>query len=156
MIIFKVENTSDGKVYISHAVNNNPNNLGTGKYIKRAIKDFGITSFKREVLEEFESDESLGVIMDRVEYWIKKYKADNPKYGYNESVQEMIPQKKRLTKKLQVLLSPEDEDNLNTIIIQKSMENKIKPIPISRYVRNIIVEHIVQEISPEKQLTKQR
>jgi hypothetical protein len=34
------------------------------------------------------------------------------------------------------------------------MENKIKPIPISRYVRNIIVEHIVQEISPEKQLTK--
>ena len=94
--------------------------------------------------------------MDRVEYWIKKYKADNPKYGYNESVQEMIPQKKRLTKKLQVLLTPEDEDNLNTIIIQKSMENRIKPIPISRYVRNIIVEHIVQEISPEKQLTKQR
>jgi hypothetical protein len=68
----------------------------------------------------------------------------------------MIPQKKRLTKKLQVLLTPEDEDNLNTIIIQKSMENRIKPIPISRYVRNIIVEHIVQEISPEKQLTKQR
>jgi hypothetical protein len=156
MIIFKVENISDGKVYIGHAVNDNPNNLGTGKYIKRAVKDFGIISFKREVLEEFEPDESLGVIMDRVEYWIKKYKADNPKYGYNESVQEMIPQKKRLTKKLQVLLSPEDEDNLNTIIIQKSMENKIKPIPISRYVRNIIVEHIVQEISPEKQLTKQR
>jgi hypothetical protein len=156
MIIFKVENISDGKVYIGHAVNDNPNNLGTGKYIKRAVKDFGTISFKREVLEEFEPDESLGVIMDRVEYWIKKYKADNPKYGYNESVQEMIPQKKRLTKKLQVLLSPEDEDNLNTIIIQKSMENKIKPIPISRYVRNIIVEHIVHEISPEKQLTKQR
>jgi hypothetical protein len=156
MIIFKVENTSDGKVYIGYAVNDNPNNLGTGKYIKRAVKDFGTTSFNREVLEEFSNDESLGIIMDRVEYWIKKYKADNPKYGYNESVQEMIPQKKRLTKKLQVLLTPEDEDNLNTIIIQKSMENRIKPIPISRYVRSIIVEHIVQEISPEKQLTKQR
>jgi hypothetical protein len=156
MIIFKVENISDGKVYIGYAVNDNPNNLGTGKYIKRAVKDFGTTSFNREVLEEFSNDESLGIIMDRVEYWIKKYKADNPKYGYNESVQEMIPQKKRLTKKLQVLLTPEDEDNLNTIIIQKSMENRIKPIPISRYVRSIIVEHIVQEISPEKQLTKQR
>jgi hypothetical protein len=154
MIIFKVKNILDGKVYIGHAVNDNPNNLGTGKYIKRAVKDFGASSFEREVLEEFEGNESLGIIMDRVEYWIKKYKADNPKYGYNESVQEMIPQKKRLTKKLQVLLSPEDEDNLNTIIIQKSMENKIKPIPISRYIRNIIVEHIVQEISPEKQLTK--
>jgi len=156
MIIFKVENISDKKTYIGYAVNDNPNNLGTGKYIKRAVKDFGITSFKREVLETFSSDESLGTVMDRVEYWIKKYKSDNPKFGYNESVQEMIPQKKKLTKKLQVLLTPEDEDNLNTIIIQKSMENGIKPIPISRYVRNVIVEHIVKETSPEKQLTKTR
>jgi uncharacterized protein (DUF2235 family) len=156
MIIFKVENTTDKKVYIGNAVNDNPNNLGTGKYIKRAVKDFGTVSFEREVLETFDSDESLGLIMDRVEVWIKKYKADNPKYGYNESVQEMIPQKKKLTKKIQVLLTPEDEDNLNSIIIQKSMEHKIRPIPISRYVRSIIVEHIVHEISPEKQLTKQR
>jgi hypothetical protein len=34
------------------------------------------------------------------------------------------------------------------------METGIKPIPISRYVRNIIVEHIVEETSPEKQLIK--
>jgi hypothetical protein len=154
MIIFKVENISNGKNYIGYAINDNPNNLGSGKYIKRAVKDFGTTSFKREVLETFDADESLGVVMDRVEYWIKKFKSDNPKFGYNESVQEMIPQKKKLTKKLQVLLTPEDEDNLNTIIIQKSMETGIKPIPISRYVRNIIVEHIVEETSPEKQLIK--
>ena len=51
-----------------------------------------------------------------------------------------------------VLLTPEDEDNLNTIIIQKSMERGVRPIPISRYVRNIIVEHIVEETSAEKQL----
>lgn len=156
MIIFKVENILDGKVYIGYAVNDNPNNLGTGKYIKRAVKDFGVKSFNREVIEEFKEDESLAIIMDRVEFWIKKYKSDNPKYGYNESIHEMIPQKKKLTKKLQVLLTPEDEDHLNSIIIQKSMENKVKPIPISRYVRNIIVEHIVQEISPEKQLIKNR
>jgi hypothetical protein len=156
MIIFKVENISNGKTYVGYAINDNPNNLGTGKYIKRAVKDFGTTSFKREVLERFDADESLGIIMDRVEFWIKKFKSDNPKFGYNESVQEMIPQKKKLTKKLQVLLTPEDEDNLNTIIIQKSMESGIRPIPISRYVRNIIVEHIVEETSPEKQLTKNK
>ena len=92
--------------------------------------------------------------MERLEYWIKQHKADNPKYGYNESVQEMIPQKKKLTKKLQVLLTPEDEDNLNSIIIQKSMENKTKPLPVSKYVRNLIVEHIVTETAPEKQLIK--
>jgi hypothetical protein len=156
MIIFKVENISDGKVYIGHAVNDNANNLGTGKYIKRAVKDFGVTSFKRKVLEKFKPDESLGVIMDRVEYWIKKYKADNPKYGYNESVSESIPQKKKLTKKLQVLLSPDDEDNINRIIIQKAMEQNINPMSVSKYIRNLIVEHIVHEISLEKQLTKQK
>jgi hypothetical protein len=154
MVIFKVQNKTNNKVYIGNAVNNNPNNLGVGKYIKRAIKDFGASSFDRTVLEEFDSEESLGLIMDRTEYWIKHFKADNPKYGYNESVAEMIPQKKRLTKKVQVLLSPEDEDNLNSIIIQKSMENGIKPMPISKYVRSIIVEHIVKEISPEKTINK--
>lgn len=154
MKIFKVENQTDGKVYVGYSVNDNPNNLGSGKYIKRAVKDFGTKAFAKTILEEFDTDESLGHIMERVEFWIKKYKADNPKYGYNESVQEMIPQKKRLTKKLQVLLTPEDEDNLNTIIIQKSMETKTKPMPVSRYVRQLIVEHIVEETSPEKQLTK--
>ena len=92
--------------------------------------------------------------MARVEYWIKKFKSDNPKYGFNETVQELIPQKKRLTKKLQVLLTPSDEESLNQIIIQKSMENGVKPVAISRYVRQLIVEHIVDETKPEKQLIK--
>ena len=134
MTIFKVINETDGKVYVGYSVNDNPNNLGAGKYIKRAVKDFGTRSFQKTILEEFESEESLSHIMERLEFWIKNYKADNPKYGYNESVQELIPQKKRLTKKLQVLLTPEDEDNLNAIIIEKSMENKTKPLPVSRYV----------------------
>ena len=154
MTIFKVTNETDGKVYVGYSVNDNPNNLGAGKYIKRAVKDFGTKSFQKTVLEEFESEESLSHIMERLEFWIKNYKADNPKYGYNESVQELIPQKKRLTKKLQVLLTPEDEDNLNAIIIEKSMENKTKPLPVSKYVRQLIVEHIVEETSPEKQLIK--
>ena len=89
-----------------------------------------------------------------IELGLGTFRSNNPKYGYNESVQELIPQKKRLTKKLQVLLTPEDVDNLNTIIIQKSMENKTKPMPVSRYVRQLIVEHIVTETAPEKQLIK--
>ena len=154
MTIFKVTNETDGKVYVGYSINDNPNNLGAGKYIKRAVKDFGTRSFQKTILEEFESEESLSHIMERLEFWIKNYKADNPKYGYNESVQELIPQKKRLTKKLQVLLTPEDEDNLNSIIIEKSMENKTKPLPVSKYVRQLIVEHIVEETAPEKQLIK--
>ena len=156
MIIYKLQQEKTNKVYIGYSLNDNPNNFGTGKYIKRAVKDFGTMSFNREVVEVFAEDHSLSDVLKRVEYWINKFKSDNSKYGYNETVQELIPQKKRLTKKLQVLLTPEDEDSLNTIIIQKSMENRIKPVAISRYVRQLIVEHIVEETKPEKQLTKNK
>jgi len=154
MIIYKLQQKKTRMVYVGYSVNDNPNNYGTGKYIKRAVRDFGTKAFTREVLETFDHDESLSTIMTRVEYWIKKFKSDNPKYGFNETVQELIPQKKRLTKKLQVLLTPGDEESLNQIIIQKSMENGVKPVAISRYVRQLIVEHIVDETKPEKQLTK--
>ena len=154
MIIYKLQQDKTNKVYVGYSVNDNPNNYGTGKYIKRAVRDFGTKAFRREVLETFGNDESLGDVLKRVEYWIGKFKSDNPKYGFNETVQELIPQKKRLTKKLQVLLTPEDEDSLNTIIIQKSMENGTKPVAISRYVRQLIVEHIVDENKIEKQLIK--
>ena len=156
MIIYKLQQEKTNKVYIGYSLNDNPNNFGTGKYIKRAVKDFGTKSFDREVVEVFEEDHSLSDVLKRVEYWINKYKSDNSKYGFNETVQELIPQRKRLTKKLQVLLTPEDEDSLNTIIIQKSMENRIKPVAISRYVRQLIVEHIVEETKPEKQLIKNK
>ena len=154
MIIYELQQHKTNKVYIGYSVNDNPNNFGTGKYIKRAVKDFGTTAFFREVMEVFENDESLSDVLKRVEYWIAKFKSDNPKYGFNETVQELIPQKKKLTKKLQVLLTPSDEDSLNAIIIQKSMECKTKPVAISRYVRQLIVEHIVEETKPEKQLIK--
>lgn len=154
MIIYKLQQKKTRMVYIGYSVNDNPNNFGTGKYIKRAVRDFGTKAFTREVLETFDHDESLSTIMARVEYWIKKFKSDNSKYGFNETVQELIPQKKKLTKKLQVLLTPSDEDSLNQIIIQKSMENGTRPVAISRYVRQLIVEHIVDENKIEKQLIK--
>ena len=154
MIIYKLQQKKTRMVYVGYSVNDNPNNYGTGKYIKRAVRDFGTNAFDREVLEEFSHDEPLSTVMARVEFWIKKYKSDNSRYGFNETVQELIPQKKRLTKKLQVLLTPGDEESLNQIIIQKSMESGIKPVAISRYVRQLIVEHIVDETKPEKQLIK--
>ena len=156
MIIYKLQQEKTNKVYIGYSINDNPNNFGTGKYIKRAVKDFGTTAFNRDVIEVFKEDAALSDVLKRVEHWISKFKSDNPKYGFNETVQELIPQRRRLTKKLQVLLTPSDEDSLNTIIIQKSMENRSKPVAISRYVRQLIVEHIVEETKPEKQLIKNK
>ena len=146
MVVYKITNTADGKVYVGYSHNDNPNNLGTGKYIKRAVRDFGIDCFEREVIKEYE-DTALENVLTDVEYWIKKYKADNPSHGYNEPMEECLPQKRRLTKKLQVLITPQDEETLNGIIIRNSMQNGTKPISISKYVRELIKEHIVTETS---------
>ena len=62
-------------------------------------------------------------------------------------MEECLPQKRRLTKKLQVLITPQDEETLNGIIIRNSMQNGTKPISISKYVRELIKEHIVTETS---------
>lgn len=151
MIIFKVTHQENGKVYVGYSVNDNPAFMGSGKYITRALKDFGRDMFEKETLEEFPNDSSLAKVMERLEHWIRKYNADVPLHGYNESIQELIPKKKRLTKKLQVLLSPEHEAQLNEIIIEKSMEDGKDPMPISKYVRQLILEHIVEETTTEKQ-----
>ena len=86
MIIYKLQQEKTNKVYIGYSVNDNPNNFGSGKYIKRAVKDFGTTSFKREVVEVFKKDQSLSDVLKRVEYWINKFKSDNSKYGFNEAL----------------------------------------------------------------------
>ena len=59
MIIYKLQQKKTRMVYIGYSVNDNPNNFGTGKYIKRAVRDFGTKAFTREVLETFDHDESL-------------------------------------------------------------------------------------------------
>lgn len=151
MVIFKVTHIETGKGYVGYSVNDNPNFMGSGKYITRALRDFGRHAFQHETLEHFPDDTTLSIVMERLEHWIRHFKVDKPQWGYNESVLELIPKKKRLTKKLQVLLSPEDEAQLNSIILQKSMEQGRDPISISRYVRQLIVEHIVYETRTEKQ-----
>jgi len=154
MNIFKVTHIDSGKVYIGYAINDNPNYLGSGKYIKRAVRDFGTSSFIKEVLKRYDGKIDIVKITKDVDKFIKKFKSDNPKFGFNEKVIDLIPKKKKLTKKIQVLLSKEDEDVLNFIIIEKSMENNTKPLPISKYVRQIILEHIAQELEKNKIIEK--
>jgi len=151
MVIFKVKHKENGKVYVGYSVNNNESFMGTGQYINRAVRDFGRESFTREVLEKFEDGVELSKVMNRLEHWIREFNADNPSAGYNESIDELIPTKKKLTKKIQVLLSPYDEATLNSIIIEKSMESKRTPMSISKYVRRLILEHIIEETKTEKQ-----
>lgn len=50
--------------------------------------------------------------------------------------------KNNLTEKLQVLLTKEDQRALNIIIARKSLEQGVRPVSLSSYVREVIKEHI--------------
>jgi hypothetical protein len=80
MVIYKTTNLVNGKQYIGRDSHNNPNYLGSGPLLKKAIKKYGKENFKKEVIEECSSLEQL---VEREEYWLNFYNAgDNPLF-YN-------------------------------------------------------------------------
>lgn len=141
MNIYKTTNVINGMVFIGYSLNDNVQNLGTGKYITKAIKQYGSENFKKEILQTFE-ELDIAELMDRMEYYIKCYKSDDPKFGYNETINESKPQKKKLTNKIQVLLSQDDEERLNDLIIKESMLEHKKPVSVSNFVRQLILNKI--------------
>lgn len=145
MNIFKTRNIKNNKVFIGVSENENPHHLGAGKYITRAIRKQRPEYWEKTILDRFDRDVPLEEVMKRVEYWIKEFDSDNPKFGYNETIKEAKPKKKKLTRKIQVLLSSDDEDSLNDLIIEKSIEAGSKPISVSRYIRELIINHIIEE-----------
>jgi group I intron endonuclease len=79
--VYLTTNLSNNKQYIgSHNGDANDNYLGSGKYIKSAIRKYGIESFKRVILEECNHEDNL--ILE--EKYIKEYNTLQPN-GYNIS-----------------------------------------------------------------------
>lgn len=58
-VVYKTTNLVNSKYYIGVHRTNDPNDdyLGSGKLIKRAIKKYGVSSFKKEILFLFDSVE---------------------------------------------------------------------------------------------------
>ena len=82
MIIYKTVNLLNNKFYIGKDVKNNPNYLGSGLKLKRAIKKYGIENFKKEIIECCDTRKKLN---EREIFWIEKLNSQNPKIGYNIS-----------------------------------------------------------------------
>lgn len=80
MVIYKTTNLLNNKIYIGKDVYNKSNYLGSGKYLKLAIKKYGNNNFKKEIIETVTNKIELS---EREKYWIKKYNSSNKKYGYN-------------------------------------------------------------------------
>ena len=78
MIIYKTVNVLNGKFYIGQDSKNNPEYLGSGTLLKRAIEKYGKENFIKEIVEVCSTKTELN---KREKYWIKETKAQE--IGYN-------------------------------------------------------------------------
>lgn len=80
MIIYKITNRINDKIYIGQDSKNNPNYFGSGLLIKKAIKKYGKEYFKKEILEICNNLDELN---EREFYWIEKLNSMDHNIGYN-------------------------------------------------------------------------
>ena len=81
VIIYKTTNLINNKFYIGKSARGiDDAYLGSGMLLKKAIKKYGKSNFKKELLEEV-TDEKL--LDEREKYWIKFLDSTNKKIGYN-------------------------------------------------------------------------
>ena len=80
MVIYKIVNLINGKIYVGQNNGKRKNYFGSGKLLKQAILKHGKNNFKKEILQTCDSVEDL----DKYEiYWIKELNATDRKIGYN-------------------------------------------------------------------------
>ncbi len=84
MVIYKIINKLNGKIYIGKRIWSKEKFIkskyyGSGTYIRRAIKKYGLENFSREVICECISREDMG---EKERYYIKSYECSYPN-GYN-------------------------------------------------------------------------
>lgn len=62
----------------------------------------------------------------------------------------------KLTKKLQVLLSEDEVSTLNRIILNDAIEEGIRPISMSAFIRDLIREEIDSRSEESKTFSKEK
>jgi group I intron endonuclease len=80
MIIYKTTNLVNGKIYIGQDSKNNDEYFGSGDLIKKAIKKYGLSNFKKEILCLCETQKDLNEMEQK---FILEYNSTNKSIGYN-------------------------------------------------------------------------
>lgn len=80
MVVYLTTNLINGKMYIGADSKNNPQYLGSGDFIKKAIKKYGKENFKKEILETCSSWEEL---MKCEEKWCHNFNVKTNPIFYN-------------------------------------------------------------------------
>lgn len=79
MVVYKVTNLVNGKIYVGKDSKNKPSYYGGGVLIGKAIKKYGKEAFRKETIEQCASQEEMN---EKELYWIIKLNTLVPK-GYN-------------------------------------------------------------------------
>jgi len=121
MIIYKTTNLINGKFYVGKDTKNDPNYLGSGILIRRAIRKYGRENFSKEILQHCDSLEAL----DTAEkFWILSLDAINKGYnlasGGNGGKTTPVPWNKGLTKETDLRVK------MNGIATGKALKGKIQ------------------------------
>jgi group I intron endonuclease len=82
MVVYQTTNLINDKKYIGKDKNNNPNYIGSGTDLKKAIKEYGKKNFKKEILEYCNDIEHL---VEREKYWLELYDVENNDKYYNKT-----------------------------------------------------------------------
>lgn len=82
MVVYMTINLINGKRYIGADTKNNPNYIGSGTLLIKAVKKYGKSNFRKVILEEVSNQKEL---RDREIYWVTYYNAANRSDFYNMS-----------------------------------------------------------------------
>lgn len=80
MIIYKTTNKINGKIYVGKDARNNPEYLGSGVLLEKAIAKYGRENFEKTTVEICTS---LSHLDEREVYWVKELNATDRHIGYN-------------------------------------------------------------------------
>jgi group I intron endonuclease len=80
MVIYETINKINGKRYIGKDKHNDPNYLGSGKILNKAIKKYGAENFVKIILEYCDSEDDMA---EREQHWIEITDAQRSDTYYN-------------------------------------------------------------------------
>lgn len=80
MVIYKIINLINKKIYIGKTISYKIDYFGSGILIKKSIKKYGLQNFKKEIID---NASSINELNEKEKYWINYFNSTDLNIGYN-------------------------------------------------------------------------
>ena len=78
-VVYRTKNLINGKMYVGSDKNNDPNYLGSGKLLNKAIEKYGRENFVKEIIEIVDNS----CLKEKEEYWLNELNCAESDDYYN-------------------------------------------------------------------------